>query len=240
MNLEEFIFNSNKAENVDMLFQNFETAMGELGFDRLLLALMNDHPTLKKETEHGVVKNYPDDWVNYYLSQGYDEIDPVRTLSFTRTGAYTWDEITKSKTLTNKQRLMFNEAEEAELYNGVGVALHGGGGSVAALGAASSLKGVDISQPVLDKVNLMSYQFYTCFWRLMENEKSIEPNFLSDREREILKWCAKGYTKVGIGERLNLSVHTVDSHVRNCMRKLDSKNITSTVVKALNLGFIQI
>ena len=105
MNLEEFIFNSNKAENLDMLFQNFETAMGELGFDRLLLALMNDHPTLKKEAEHGVVKNYPDDWVNYYLSQGYDEIDPVRTLSFTRTGAYTWDEITKSKTMTTSSYL---------------------------------------------------------------------------------------------------------------------------------------
>lgn len=241
MNLEEFINKTNKAKNVDLLFEDFETAMGELGFDRLLLALMNDHPALKKEAEHGVIKNYPDGWVNYYLAQGYDEIDPVRTLSFTRTGTYTWDEITGSKTLTNKQRLMFNQAEEAKLFNGVGVALHGGGGAVAALGAASSEKGIDLSQPVLDKVNLMSYQFYTCFWRLMESDISIiRQNLLSDREQEILKWCAKGYTKIAISERLNLSVHTVDSHVRNSMRKLDSKNITSTVVKAINLGFIHI
>jgi len=240
MNLEEFIYKTNKAKSVPLLFQEFETAMGELGFDRLLLALMNDHPALKKEAEHGVIKNYPDDWVNYYLAQNYDEIDPVRTLSFTRTGAYTWDEITKSKTLTNKQRLMFNQAEEAGLFSGVGVALHGGGGAVAALGAASSEKGIELSQPVLDKVNLMSYQFYTCFWRLMESDISTRQNFLSNREQEILKWCARGYTKIAISERLNLSVHTVDSHVRNSMRKLDSKNITSTVVKAINLGFIQI
>jgi len=57
MNLEEFINKTNKAKNVDLLFENFETAMGELGFDRLLLALMNDHPALKKEAEHGVIKN---------------------------------------------------------------------------------------------------------------------------------------------------------------------------------------
>ena len=240
MSLEEFIFNTNKAETVDLLFQDFKSAMGELGFDRLLLALMNAHPTLKKEAEHGVVKNYPDDWVNYYLAQSYDEIDPIRILSFTRTGAYTWDEIIESKSLTNKQRLMFNQASEAKLFSGIGVALHGAGGAVAALGAASSEKGADTSRPMLDKVNLMSYQFYTCFWRLMENNASIKPNLLSDREREILKWCAKGCTKAGISERLNLSVHTVDSHVRNCMRKLDTKNITSTVVKAINLGFIQI
>jgi len=240
MNLEEFIFNSNKAESVDLLFQDFKTAMGELGFDRLLLALMNNHPTLKKEAEHGVMNNYPDDWVNYYLAQGYDDIDPIRTLSFTRTGAFTWNEIIESKTLTNKQRLMFNQASDAKLFNGVGVSLRGGGGAVAALGAASSEKGVDTSQPALDKVNLMAYQFYTCFWRLMENEASTVQNFLSDREREILKWCAKGYTKVGIGERLNLSVHTVDSHVRNSMRKLDTNNMTSTVVKAISLGFIQV
>jgi len=240
MNLEEYIFNSNKAENVDRLFQVFESAMGELGFDRLLLALMNDHPTLKKEAEHGVVKNYPDDWVNYYLAQGYDEIDPVRTLSFTRTGAYTWDEIIKSKTLTDKQKLMFNQAADAKLFSGVGVALHGGGGAVAALGAASSNRGVDTRQAVLDKVNLMAYQFYTCFWRLMESDASIKPNLLSNREQEILKWCARGYTKAAISERLYLSVHTVDSHVRNSMRKLETKNITSTVVKAINFGFIHI
>lgn len=240
MNVEEFIYNTNKADNVDALFRSFETAMGELGFDRLLLALMNDHPTLKKEAEHGVVKNYPDDWVNYYLSQGYDEIDPVRTLSFARTGAFTWDKIIESKTLTVKQNLMFNQASDAKLHSGVGVALHGGGGAVAALGAASSEKGVETSQFVLDKVNLMAHQFYTCFWRLMEKDVLSLPVLLTDREQEVLKWSARGFTKANIADRLNLSVHTVDSHIRNSMRKLNAKNITSTVVKAINLRLIQI
>jgi len=168
MNLEEFIHNSNQADSVDSLFQIFEKAMGSIGFNRVLLALMNDHPTLRKEAEHGVVKNYPENWVNYYLEQKYDEIDPVRALSFTRMGAYTWSEIINSKKLSQRQLQMFNEAEESKLYNGVGVAMRGGGGAVAALGAASTEKHVDISPFILDKVNLMAYQFYICFWRLME------------------------------------------------------------------------
>lgn len=240
MNMEEFIFTTNQAENVDFLFRHFESAMSDLGFDRVLLALMNDHPALRKEAEHGVVKNYPEDWVNYYLAQGYDEIDPVRTLAFTGTGAFTWDKIISSRMLTKKQIKMFDEASEAKLFSGIGVALHGGGGAVAALGAASTQKGVDTNPVILDRVNILAHQFYTCFWSLMEKQPADYSVILSARECEVLKWCARGFTKAETGDRLNLSIHTVDSHIRNILKKLDARNITAAVVMALNRGFIQI
>ena len=102
MNLEEFIYCTNQANSVDALFQIFEKTMCDLGFDRVLLALLTAHPSLRMEAKHGYLKNYPEDWVKYYLAQGYDAIDPVRTLAFAKTGAYTWDEIIKTKTLSKK------------------------------------------------------------------------------------------------------------------------------------------
>lgn len=240
MNIEEFIFLSNLADSVDGLFQIFEKAMCDMGFDRVLLALLTDHPSLKIEAKHGYLKNYPDAWVKYYLEQGYDAIDPVRTLAFAKTGAYTWGEIIKSKTLSKKQIRMFNEAEDSNLYNGVGVALRGGGGTIAGLGVASSTKGVDTNRVTLDKVNLIAQQFYICFWRLMEKQPIAHTVTLSIRESEILKWSARGFSRADIGERLNISLHTVDFHIRRVMKKLDTKNITSAVVIALNLGLIQI
>ncbi len=239
INLEAFIHYSNQADTVDSLFNVFEDAMNSLGFDRILLALMTDHPALKKEAEHGVVKNYPESWVNYYLEKKYDVIDPVRTLSFTRTGAYTWNEIIDSGLLSKKQIQMFNEAEESELYNGIGVALRGGGGAVAALGAASTDKHIDLCPFILDKVNLLANQFYICYWRLMESHHTLSAVTLTFREGDILKWAAKGLTKADIGNRLNISHHTVDYHVRNILKKLDAKNITAAIFIGLNLGLIQ-
>jgi len=240
MSIEDFIYYTNLADSVEMLFMHFEKAMYDMGFDRALLALLNDHPTLKLEAKHGYIKNYPEDWVKHYLAQGYDAIDPIRSLAFVKTGAFTWDEIITSKTLSKKQIQMFNEAEDAHLYNGIGVALRGGGGAIAGLGIASTIKDTDTSRFTLDKVNLMANQFYTCFWRLMEQKPIADTVTLNIRESEILKWTARGYTKTDIGERLNISFHTVDYHIRNVMKKLDAKNITSAVVIALNLGLIQI
>ncbi|MDB5946286.1 MAG: two component transcriptional regulator, LuxR family, partial [Ramlibacter sp.] len=43
---------------------------------------------------------------------------------------------------------------------------------------------------------------------------------LSDREQEVLKMLAAGYTSVEIGEKLGISHQTVNAHVKNIYRKL--------------------
>ena len=240
MTIEEFICSTNLADNVEMLFHLLEKVLCDLGFDRVLLALLTAHPNLKMEAKHGYLKNYPEDWVNYYLERGYDAIDPVRTLAFAKTGAYTWQEIINSMSLSKKQILMFNQAEEAQLYHGIGVAMRGVGGAVAGLGIASTLKGVDTSRVTLDKINLIAQQFYVCFSRLMAAQPTTQVVRLNAREGEILKWSARGLSRADIGERLHISLHTVDFHIRNAMKKLEAKNITAAVVIALNMGLIQI
>ena len=56
---------------------------------------------------------------------------------------------------------------------------------------------------------------------------------LSDREREILQRLVDGLTKHEIADGLALSVHTVDSHVRNIYGKLHVDNRSGAVAKAL-------
>jgi DNA-binding NarL/FixJ family response regulator len=45
-------------------------------------------------------------------------------------------------------------------------------------------------------------------------------NPLSDREREVLQFVARGYSYKDIGERLFISPKTVENHVRNILSKL--------------------
>jgi DNA-binding NarL/FixJ family response regulator len=56
---------------------------------------------------------------------------------------------------------------------------------------------------------------------------------LSDREREILQHLVDGATKAMIAERLTLSPHTIDGHVRNIYAKLHVNNRSGAVAKAL-------
>lgn len=56
---------------------------------------------------------------------------------------------------------------------------------------------------------------------------------LSTREDEILHMLVDGLTKAGIADRLHLSRHTVDGHIRNIYAKLHVHSRTAAVAKAL-------
>ena len=56
---------------------------------------------------------------------------------------------------------------------------------------------------------------------------------LSDREREVLGLLVDGMTKNSIADRLFLSYHTVDMHVRNIYAKLQVHTRSGAVAKAL-------
>jgi DNA-binding NarL/FixJ family response regulator len=56
---------------------------------------------------------------------------------------------------------------------------------------------------------------------------------LSERERQILQHLVEGMTKNEIAQRLALSPHTIDGHVRNIYMKLHVNNRSGAVAKAL-------
>jgi DNA-binding NarL/FixJ family response regulator len=63
---------------------------------------------------------------------------------------------------------------------------------------------------------------------------------LTDREREVLKLAAEGYTTQEIADMLVLSPKTVEGHKTNLMSKLDIHNRTELVKYALRKGIITV
>lgn len=61
---------------------------------------------------------------------------------------------------------------------------------------------------------------------------------LSDREREVLRMVAAGYTSGEIGVRLEISMQTVNAHVRNIYRKLRVRTRAQAVSCATERGLI--
>jgi DNA-binding NarL/FixJ family response regulator len=63
---------------------------------------------------------------------------------------------------------------------------------------------------------------------------------LTDREREVLKLLADGFSIKEIAARLGLSVKTVDVHKSNLMRKLDLHDRAALVKYAIQRKLIRV
>ena len=61
---------------------------------------------------------------------------------------------------------------------------------------------------------------------------------ISDRELEVIRFIAEGYTNVEIAERLFLSQHTVNTHRKNIMAKLGVNNTAAIVMYAVKTKLV--
>ena len=59
---------------------------------------------------------------------------------------------------------------------------------------------------------------------------------LTCREVDVLGLLARGCTYSQVGDRLCMSVHTVESHVKNVYRKLEVHSARAAVWRAVELG----
>ena len=73
------------------------------------------------------------------------------------------------------------------------------------------------------------------------NDKFGEYSFLeiSEREQDVLKLFAKGYSYKQIGEELNISPRTVESHKNNILSKLNLQSVTEMIKYAIKHNLIE-
>lgn len=67
-------------------------------------------------------------------------------------------------------------------------------------------------------------------------KKVVEP--LTDRELDVLRLAAKGYTNKAIGVQLSISDRTVQGHLAHIFTKLQAASRTEAVMRAVSLGLI--
>ena len=69
--------------------------------------------------------------------------------------------------------------------------------------------------------------------------EACDPTVLTVRETEILRYIANGYSTQKLAEELHLSPHTVHTHRKSIIRKLNIKSPTEFVIYAMDLGIIK-
>jgi len=180
---------------------------------------------------------YPASWIHRYQEAGHVRKDPVVRLIATSNLPVFWDDITRS----HKKHVVFDEARQHGLANGITVPVYGQSGERALLSIATEIapeKSPDHRIATAGMAVLIALHLHEAVQRI--NRKDNEPSIprLTHREKECLQWAAKGKTSWEIGNILSLSERTVIFHMVNATKKLNATNRRQAVVRALSLRLI--
>jgi len=61
---------------------------------------------------------------------------------------------------------------------------------------------------------------------------------LTERESEVLKYISEGCSNKEIGEKINLSVHTINSYRKQILSKFNARNTADLIKKAIDKGML--
>ncbi|HSR48963.1 MAG TPA: response regulator transcription factor [Anaerolineales bacterium] len=73
----------------------------------------------------------------------------------------------------------------------------------------------------------------------LSGRESAPVEALTDRELEVLRLAARGFTNKAIGVQLSISDRTVQGHLAKVFAKLHASSRTEAVMRAVSLGLIQ-
>ncbi|MER9402279.1 LuxR family transcriptional regulator [Mesorhizobium sp. M0615] len=187
-----------------------------------------------------VMLNYPVEWQDRYFEMSYDRIDPIIIkTSRKRAGAFRWSEVYDDASTTDNERRVFDEAATFGLRSGLSVPLHGPDGRTAVMSFAHPWDG-EFKNRTVTYLELAAFHFHRRFTKFENLSVSEKTPDLSLREKECILWTAKGKSSWEVGTILGISANTVDFHIKNVMRKLDTCNRTAAAIKAVNFGIVDV
>ncbi|HLB25607.1 MAG TPA: LuxR C-terminal-related transcriptional regulator [Nitrospirota bacterium] len=179
--------------------------------------------------------NYPKEWLDLYIKDDFNKIDPIIKNNFERYDVQYWEETYR---LQPPPRKFLELAHVFGLEKGY---THGARNKRGTEGSLFSFAGRTLEHDVRTEVVIRYVvpHLHQAFARIARpSRKNKEP--LTRREREVLKWVAAGKSSWDISIILGISERTVNFHVENIMQKLDAVSRVHAVAVALELRLFDI
>ncbi len=235
--LSAFIDTTNACETADALFAAFQDYGAAHHADALSYHILAAKLRQISFSEGFQWHCFPEAWVEHYRAQNYFQDDPIISVARRALRPYRWFEVDKRITLSPDQIRYLADLRRFGFVDGWAVPIFGPEGGCAYFGIGSTRDLLDYDRSDLTDLQFACQQVHIRYLEIRGGE-FLEPTTLTSREREVLKWMARGKSKSVIAQILGISRHTVDTLSRRCFRKLDVNDRISAVLRGVTLGII--
>ena len=186
-----------------------------------------------------IIGTYSEEWVEQYVSCGYEKVDQTVSLCSISTSPFTWS-FAKNLSLSQKQRQFWHDAKDNKLDAGFSVPINSSSQSVVGLGC--SIVDADEAKwlsKYKKEIFINSNVFHSKRNDITNSpELSIRQFKITSRELECGKWLCAGLTLDQMANKLSISERTVRFHIENLKQKLNVENREQIIVKLISKNIV--
>ncbi len=175
-------------------------------------------------------------WNDRYRTEQLFHRDPALRTIFSKARPFTWSDV-RGEDYAHDDLMIFEEAAELGLREGLVVPVHGPHGSVAGLQLAGG--DCDLDPAVRPTLHALCMMYAALGLPLSELAGAPQPRrAFSAREKECLLWSARGKSDWDIGMILGLAERTVSMHCDRARARVGARTRVQALALALKLGWI--
>ena len=218
----------------EKIFGSIERVAYKLGFDHVAYGFQAPYPVTRPKIT--LLNNYPRPWQEHYSRSNFLFTDPTVIYGRQSQEPLIWNDAVFAS-----NPALWRDAQDHGIRAGwVQSSLEGSGaGSLLTLcrGHEPVTTGeLQMKEPCMRW--LVQVAHVGLSKAILSNDaQAYTP--LTLREREVLQWTADGKSAQDIADISILSKSTVDFHLKNSIKKLDSPNKTAAVARAVCLGWLR-
>lgn len=231
---EDLLLAIDRSHTQQSVFETVERAALALGFDKCAYGLRLPIPMTNPRII--MLNNYAQAWQLRYMQAGYLESDPTVQHCRRSQAPVIW-----SDSVFENTPELWDDAQSFGLKVGwaqSSLDAYGGGGMLTLCRSSEPISELELEEKQV-KMRWLANIAHMALARVLAHSGSEDDkNPLTPKEVDILKWCADGKTSSEIAEIMDISINTVNFHVKNASSKLHTANKTAAVVRAAMMGLL--
>lgn len=182
--------------------------------------------------------NYPVEWIEHYMGNGLQNIDPTIALSSRSIAPVDWS---RFKNHAGFKDVFVNGRDFGITDRGLTVPIRGPYGECGLLSVTRDTSEREwnlLKSQILTNLQTAAVTMHDAVMQSDTLASVLRRPTLSQREREVLQWTAAGKSQQDIGDILTISLRTVEVHLRSARAKLSALTTAQAVGRGISMGFI--
>ncbi len=207
------------------------------GIDRVSYHHMQGIGGAGEVTTEVLSRGFPQDWVREYIGEQLYLVDPIPDLAARATRPFKWSEVASLAKITKPEQAFLNRLAKQNLGDGLALQVFGPSMRNGYVGLGFTPEATALSSW---QVHELQFAAQFAHLRYCELVPLRDQKALTQREREVLSWIARGKSNSVIADILGVSPHTVDTLVRRIYGKLDVSDRTTAAIRGVGAGLISL